>query len=106
MVALTQMDQADRILPRMPVESANGMRMGEVAQVRMENGHAREVVLDQGMRIPASDLMYVPSRSVLIAQASTGGSPAGYGSSGYGPPPGDRSPYGQPNQQGYPAGTY
>jgi hypothetical protein len=110
MVALTQMEQADRILPRMPVESANGRRMGEVAQVRMENGYAREVVLDQGLRIPASDLMYVPSRSVLIAQASMGGSPTGYGSTGYGPPNGergrDRSPYGQPNQQGYPSGSY
>ena len=81
LVSLTQIDHADRILPRMPVESANGQRIGEVAQVHMQNGRASEVLLDQGTRIPASDLMYSPSRSVLVAQNAN--VPGG---NGYGPP--------------------
>lgn len=76
LVALTQVDNADRILPRMPVEDSNGKPLGEVAQVLMHNGRPQEVLLDEGTRIPAGDLMYSPSRSVLIAQApprGTGG---------------------------------
>jgi hypothetical protein len=84
LVSLTQLDHADRILPRMPVESANGQRIGEVAQVTMRNGRASEVLLDQGTRIPASDLMYSPSRSVLVAQGSPSGNESG--ANGYGPP--------------------
>jgi hypothetical protein len=80
-VSLTQMERADRLLPRMPVESANGQRLGEVAQVLMRNGRAEEVLLDQGTRIPASDLVYVPARSVLVAQANNGPS-SGYGANG------------------------
>jgi hypothetical protein len=84
LVSLTQIDRADRILPRMPVESANGQRLGEVAQVLMDHGRPREVLLDQGTRIPASDLMYSPARSVLVAQTSSEPS-SGYGGTGYGP---------------------
>lgn len=73
LVALTQVDNADRILPRMPVEDSNGKPLGEVAQVLMHNGRPQEVLLDEGTRIPAGDLMYSPSRSVLIAQTSPGG---------------------------------
>src|SRR4029079_19665081 len=68
-VALSQIDQADRMLPRMPVESSNGERIGEVASVMMDGtGHAREVVLTQGSRFQAEDLLYLPARSVLVAQ--------------------------------------
>jgi hypothetical protein len=91
MVSLSEIENADRILPRMPVESSNGQRIGEVAQVRMVNGRAREVLLDQGTRIQASDLMYVPARSVLVAQATVGERPNSYDPRGpqggqYGPP--------------------
>jgi hypothetical protein len=92
MVSLTQIEQADRILPRMPVETANGQRIGEVAQVMMDHGRAREVLLDQGTRIPASDLMYSPARSVLVAQASPEGPSSGYGGNGYGTPDRQRRP--------------
>jgi len=94
-VSLTQVEHADRVLPRMPVESTSGQRLGEVAQVLMQDGRPREVVLDQGTRIPASDLTFVPARSVLVAQASQPSS--GYGAPGYGPP---QQPGGQ--QQPYP----
>jgi hypothetical protein len=109
LVSLSQIDNADRILPRMPVEAANGQRIGEVAQVMMENGRAREIVLDQGTRIPASDLMYAPARSVLVAQASSGGERDQQ--NGYGPPsPDARGPYEPPQQAPYPQpapqGTY
>jgi len=101
MVALAQIDQADRVLPRMPVENANGQRVGSVASVHMQNGRATEIMLEEGTRIPASELMYVPSRSVLVAQASQAAQPPGDGTNGYGsPPPDQRAP------QPYPAPRY
>jgi hypothetical protein len=85
-ILLTQMERADRVMPRMPVENANGQRLGEVAQVLMRNGRPYEVLLDQGTRIPASDLVYMPARSKLVLQPREPSS--GYGTTGYGPPPG------------------
>ena len=73
-ISLSQIEQADRTLPHMPVENENGARIGEVAQVMMDgNGKAREVVLDRGTRIAAGDLRFMPSRSVLIAQVTDRG---------------------------------
>lgn len=70
-VSLSRIDQADRVLTHMPVESANGRRIGEVARVTMDaSGKAREVVLDQGSRIAADDLTFIPARSVLVTQAT------------------------------------
>jgi hypothetical protein len=70
-VSLSRIDQADRVLTHMPVENANGQRLGEVAQVTMDaSGKAREVVLDQGSRIAADDLTFIPARSVLVTQTT------------------------------------
>lgn len=91
-IVLTQMERADRVIPRMPVENANGQRLGEVAQVLMRNGRPYEVLLDQGTRIPARDLVYMPARSKLVLQPREPSS--AYGTTGYGPPPG-----GQQQQQ-------
>jgi len=70
-VSLSQVDTPDRTLINAPVESKDGHKIGEVAQVSLDaNGKAREVVLKgpAGTRIAAGELVYVPDRGVLVTQ--------------------------------------
>ena len=70
-VALSQVDRPDRTLIDAPVESKDGHKVGEVAQVTLDtNGKADEVVLndDAGTRIASSSLVFEPDRGVLVAR--------------------------------------
>jgi hypothetical protein len=72
-VTLSQVDRPDKTLINAPVETKDGRKIGEVAQVTLDaRGKANEVVLNDRnrTRIAAGELVFQPDRGVLITQLS------------------------------------
>ena len=72
-ITLVPSRQPDRTLVRAPVETKDGHKIGEVAQVTLDaNGKASEVVLNDAAqtRLAAGEVVFEPERGVLITQLS------------------------------------
>ncbi len=72
-ITLSQVDQPDKTLLNAPVESKDGHKIGEVAQVMLDaTGKANEIVLNDRARtrLAAGELVFQPDRGVLITQLS------------------------------------
>jgi hypothetical protein len=98
-VTLSQVDQPDKTLVNAPVESKDGRKIGEVAQVKLDaNGKASEVVLNDrnGTRLAAGELVFQPDRGVLITQLSPSDLAPARSNEPEGAPPRSTSPTGGP----------